>query len=235
MEQRGVPFKGVSKRPLHFIWIADCSSSMRGEKIASLNTAIRDVIPAIRKVAEDNPNAEIFMRAVKFHSRAEWHIEEPTPVEDFQWIDLKAEGLTAMGEALRLVADALSVEKLGTRGFPPVLVLISDGQPTDDFEGGLQELLNTPWGKKSVRLAIAIGEDADQEVLKKFLSHPEYPVFTAHNAEQLYAYIRFASTAVLKSVSTPPSKAKDGEGVETNVYIPKPPEDYSSIGQEDVW
>ena len=33
--------------------------------------------------------------------------------------------------------------------------------------------MDLPWGKKAVRVAIAIGEDADHEVLQKFIGHPE--------------------------------------------------------------
>ncbi len=38
---------------------------------------------------------------------------------------------------------------MGERALPPVLVLISDGQPNDDFDSGLKELLSKPWGKES--------------------------------------------------------------------------------------
>ena len=55
---------------------------------------------------------------------------------------------------------------MSDRALPPVLVLISDGQPTDDFGKGLEDLLGQPWGKKAVRVAIAIGDDADLEVLR---------------------------------------------------------------------
>ncbi len=47
------------------------------------------------------------------------------------------------------------------RALPPVLVLISDGQPTDDFDTGLSTLMRQPWAQKAVRLAIAMGHDAD--------------------------------------------------------------------------
>ena len=51
------------------------------------------------------------------------------------------------------------------RALPPVLVLISDGQPTDDFEGGLRVLMAEPWGMKAVRLAVAIGGELDEGVV----------------------------------------------------------------------
>ena len=65
----------MATRPLHFIWICDCSGSMgQGGKIEALNNAIREVIPHIRGVADENPNAEILIRAIKFSDGAQWHI-----------------------------------------------------------------------------------------------------------------------------------------------------------------
>jgi uncharacterized protein YegL len=86
---------------------------------------------------------------------------------------------------------------------PPQIVLISDGKPTDDWKGGLQALLNVPWGRRAVRQAIAIGQDADQETLRKFVDNPEKPVLRVDNAEQLVRYFRYVSTSV---TATPPGK-----------------------------
>lgn len=199
----------LANRPLHFIWIADCSYSMEGSKIQSLNHAIREAIPAMQSVAADNVNAEVLVRAVKFSDGAKWHVAEATPVEDFKWQDLQVDGMTDMGAAFRLVADQLKMPPMTERGLPPVLVLISDGQPTDDFESGLKELMALPWGKKAVRIGIAIGEDADMEVLQQFIGNKELQPLHAHNAEQLVNYIRWVSTAVLQAASAPQSQVND--------------------------
>ena len=53
-----------------------------------------------------------------------------------------------MGKALSMVADELKIPPMTPRALPPVLVLISDGQPTDDFDSGLQNLMDQNWGKK---------------------------------------------------------------------------------------
>ena len=194
----------LATRPLHFIWIADCSGSMGNDgKIQALNTAIREAIPHMQKVADDNPNAQVLVRAVAFGSGAQWHISQPTPVSDFQWTDLTASGETDMGKALSAVADQLKIPPMTDRALPPVLVLLSDGQPTDDFESGLRALLEQPWGKKAVRIAIAIGGDADQEVLQRFIGNSEVKPLAANSPEALVKYIKWASTAVLKSASSP--------------------------------
>lgn len=151
----------LAARPLQFIWIADCSGSMAGKKIEALNFGIREAIQPMREVADENPNAKVMVRAIKFSDGAQWHVSQPTDIHDFKWSDLTADATTDMGTALKLVAEALKTENMPERGLPPVLVLLSDGQPTDDFNSGLKALMDQPWGSKAVRIAIAIGDDAD--------------------------------------------------------------------------
>jgi uncharacterized protein YegL len=212
----------LASRPLHFIWIADSSGSMEQDgKIQSLNTAIREAVPHMKKVAEDNPNAQVLVRAVKFSNGAQWHISQPTPVADFGWTDLTAEGETDMGKALELVAEQLKMPPMSDRALPPVLVLVSDGQPTDDFDAGLKALMDQPWGKKAVRIAISIGKDVDTEVLQKFIGNSELKPLAANSPEALVRHIKWASTAVLKSASSPAAGAEVPAGTDTaNVPIP---------------
>lgn len=224
----------LATRPLHFIWIADCSGSMSVDgKIQALNTAIREAIPHMQSVADENPNAEVLVRCIKFSSGAQWHISNPTPVADFKWTDLYAEGVTDMGHALLLVSEEL--HKLPERGLPPVLVLISDGQPTDNFTKGLNAIMAQGWGKKAVRIALAIGEDADHEILQQFIGHPEFKPLQANNPEALVRHIKWVSTAVLKSASAPSSQhAEGGAGPSSNVPIPVAP-DTGPDSADDVW
>ena len=56
----------LAKRPLQFIWLCDCSGSMSGKKIQSLNFAIKESIPAMRQVADENPNVSVEVRAITF-------------------------------------------------------------------------------------------------------------------------------------------------------------------------
>jgi uncharacterized protein YegL len=100
-------------------------------------------------------------------------------------------------------------------------VLVSDGAPTDDFSSGLKALMDQGWGKKAVRISIAIGEGANLEVLQRFMGHPELLPLVAHNASDLVKYIRWASTAVLQSASAPASQARLAQNV--NVPLPAPP------------
>lgn len=242
MAERKRPGGELAARPLHVIWIADCSGSMAEDgKIQSLNTAIREAVPEMQAAARDNPNAQVLMRAVRFASGATWHIEQPTSVSGFTWPDLPASGTTDMGKALRLVAAAMRTPPMSDRALPPVLVLVSDGQPTDDFAAGLKALMEEPWGKKAVRLAIAIGRDADLDVLQQFIGHPEITPLLAHNVAALRGHIRWVSTAVLKAVSAPVSVTSGAGGAGGNVVLPPVPAPArvstpaAAPADDDVW
>ncbi len=225
----------ISTRPLHFIWICDCSGSMSvGGKIQSLNNAVKQVTPLMRETAADNPNATVLIRTIAFSSGAQWKLSQATPVEQFEWSDLSADGVTDLGKALSMVADQLKMPPMTDRALPPVLVLLSDGQPTDDYSTGLKKLMEQPWGKKAVRVAIAIGKDADYEVLQKFIGNPELKPLEANSPDALVDRIKWVSTAVLKSTSAPASQPQNGNQPQTHVPIPlMPPTVIDSAN--DVW
>ncbi len=227
----------MATRPLHFIFLADCSGSMSIDgRIESLNTAVREVIPQMRRVADENPHAQVLVRVIKFSDGAQWHISQPTPVDEFEWEDLDTDGGTDMGMAFQMVADQLKMPPMNERALPPVLVLLSDGQPTDDANAGLRKLLAEPWGKKAVRIAIAIGDDADTAILQKFMDHPELKPLKANNPEQLVKHIKWASTAVLKAASSPASMAAQvGTDKRVNVPVPLPSDDDDAGSGNVVW
>lgn len=223
----------LSNRPLHFIWILDVSGSMEGDKIQSLNYAIRNSIPAMKSVADENPNAEVLVRCITFGNEVKWHIGTAVNVADFEWRDVQAGGMTPMGKAMNLLADQLKIPPMTDRALPPVLVLITDGQPTDDFATAYQSFMQESWAKKAVRLGIAMGEDADSAVIEKFIGNKEIKPLVAHNSDQLVNFIKWASTAVVKAASSPASQLK-GEVVTGNVPVGGMP-DTSDLSQEVVW
>ena len=235
MSTKKRPGGELANRPLHFIWIADCSSSMGYDgKIQTLNFAIKNAIPEMQKVADENPHAKVLIRAIKFSTGAQWYIAKETPVSDFKWTDLSTDGITDMGRAFSMVADQLNIPPMTDRALPPVLVLISDGQPTDDFQSGLDNLMSKPWGKKAVRIAIGIGKDANYSVLQKFIGHNELKPLEANNPEALVKQIKWVTTEVLKAASSPPSQIKDNSSPKVNVPIPAPPTT-ELASANDVW
>ncbi len=216
-----------------------------GDKIQSLNFAINEAIKPMQDTAQQNPHAQVLVRAVTFSDGARWHLANPTPVADFKWTDVSAAGLTSMGKALTLVAEQLHIPPMSDRALPPVLVLISDGAPTDDFGTGLKKLMAEPWGQRAVRLAIAVGRKANLDVLSKFIGQSELQPLQASNSAALVNFIRWASTAVLQSASSPASQAAGGAVAGAaggaagagpgNVPIPTPPQNPPAPPGSQVW
>jgi uncharacterized protein YegL len=194
-----VPEGKVAQRPLQFFWLADYSGSMTGTKIATLNQAIREALPKVREAVATHPEVQIMMRAIKFADDASWHVgPQPEEVEKFIWPELGTAGGTATARALRLLASELVLEKMPRRGYQPVCILVSDGfctDPEEEYDAAIAALDALPWGKKAVRLAIAIGQESeyDEAQLLKFVNPKEIGVLKAHTPGQLVTYIRWAS------------------------------------------
>jgi uncharacterized protein YegL len=188
----------------------------------------------MRAKAAENPNVQVLVRCVKFADDAQWHVAVATPVDQFVWTDLTTGVRTHMGAAISLVAQQLAMPPMTNRAFPPVLVLVSDGQPNDDFDQGLRELMALPWGIRAVRMAVAIGNDADHGVLTKFIGNPEIPVFQANNPEALARFITWVSTAVIQDVSQPPSQPH-GSKPSGGVVITGRPDAAIAANTDHVW
>ena len=204
MENLQRPGGELATRPIHFFWMVDCSGSMYGEKIGIVNNTIQECIPQMRSAAENNPNAQLMIRALQFSTGASWITTNPIPVEDYSWETMDAEGLTSLGKAFDLLAAQLSIPPMPSRALPPGVVLLSDGQPTDDYKESLENLKKLPWFRKAVKIAISIGQDADDDVLLEFAGNKEL-VLQANNATALAKMIKWASTTA-SMVSAPSSK-----------------------------
>lgn len=204
------PGRALSRRPLHFIVLADCSGSMAADgKMIALNTAIRETLPHLADVASANPHAQLLVRCISFSSGARWHISRPREVEDLVWTDLECGGYTDLGDALRLLADALTVPPMEARAMPPAVILISDGMPTDDFDSALAAVEALPWGQRAVRVAVGIGRDADFDVLVRFMGGgPDVIPASANNPEQLVDAIRWASVHASRAASQVAGRAE---------------------------
>jgi uncharacterized protein YegL len=181
------------RRTMTLFFLADTSGSMYGGKIGAVNDAIRNVLPIVSEISEDNPDAEIKIAALTFSNGCEWIYPEPRLAADFEWEDQTAGGGTDLGDACCELASKLSQShgfmKSGSGSYAPVLILLSDGGPTDDFDAGMEKLKNNNWYKSAIKVAIAIGDDADVDVLAKFTGNIER-VIKVHDIESLKKVIR---------------------------------------------
>ena len=183
----------VPRRTMTLFFLIDTSGSMEGNKIGAVNDAVVNVLPILNDISETNPDAEIKVAALEFSSDVRWLYDEPKSAKDFIWQDVTASGLTCLGGACAELAAKLSRNggfmQSASGSFAPAIILLSDGGPTDNYEVGLAKLQTNNWFKSAIKIAIAIGDDADKDVLKQFTGNAE-AVITVHNIDALKQIIR---------------------------------------------
>jgi len=196
--------EAIPRKTMVLFFLIDTSGSMSGSKIGAVNAAIEEVIPELKDLSAGNADAEVKIAALEFNSSASWLTGEgPIPVDNFLWRYVDAGGNTAMGEACRKLNDALSTKAFmqeAVGSFAPAIFLLSDGEPTDDFSGGLAELQTNNWFKAAIKVAVAIGDDANKTRLAEFTGSME-SVLEVHNSAMLRKMIKFVSVRVSQIAS----------------------------------
>lgn len=188
-------FSTTAARPLPVIVLADVSGSMASEgKITALNRAVRDMVSSF--AAEEEGRAEIQVAIITFGDSSQLHTELQ-PAGQIEWADMSAGGLTPMGAAMELAADLIDDrEAIPARAYRPTVVLVSDGIPTDDWATGLRRLTGEGRGSKAFRLALAIGGDADEGMLREFAGGPEATLYRAEDARRIRQFFEFLTMTV---------------------------------------
>jgi uncharacterized protein YegL len=224
--------EGVARRSMTLFFLIDASGSMKGSKIGAVNEAILNVVPELRDVSENNADALVKIAALAFSTGARWMYETPVEAEKFQWSYIDAGGLTDMGEAFKMLEGKLSKKEFmrETYGaFAPALFLLSDGAPTDDYKNSLEKLRKNNWFKHAIKVAVAIGDDADRDMLAEFTGNPESVLIT-HTPEALKRMIKFVSVTASKIAS---QSASVGAKSKEETFIEQAKE-FASVNPEDL-
>lgn len=202
-------FAAPEPRPLPVIVLADTSGSMAvNGKIDALNEALKSMILSFGR--ETRLRAEIQVGLITFGGDA---AQAHVPLVGAHRIDgvqaLSASGRTPMGSAFIMARQWLEDKALvPSRAYRPVLVLVSDGEPTDDWKGPLEALKTSERGQKATRFAMAIGADADRQMLRQFANDLEAPVFEADGARDIVKFFRAVTMSVVaRSSSGSPNTA----------------------------
>jgi uncharacterized protein YegL len=172
--------EGSPKKVMVLFYMIDTSGSMSGTKIGTVNSALEEVMPDLESISQANDDAEIKVAIMTFSSGFEWITQNgPVSIQDAGMLvqsGFEAAGLTDLGSACLELDKKLSRTAFlqsATGAFAPVILLFSDGAPTDNYEDGLKQLYTNAWFKNSIKIAIAIGDDADMGILQKFTSNME--------------------------------------------------------------
>ena len=180
----------VSKKSLVIFFLIDTSGSMKGKKMGELNTVMEELIPEIRRVGEADTDVKVAV--LTFSTEVRWMYSNPIPIEDFEWARLRASGVTSMGAAFKELNHRMSSNSFlnsPSLSFAPVIFLMTDGYPSDDYKEGLRELQTNSWYKFGLKAALGIGQEANDNILAEFTGSKD-TVVHAYSGGQLAQMIK---------------------------------------------
>lgn len=214
---------GVSRKSLVIFFLIDTSGSMKGTKIGELNTVMEELIPEIRRVGE--ADTEVKIAVLTFSTDFKWMYSEPIPIEEFEWVRLNASGVTSMGAAFKELSARMSRNSFlssPSLSFAPVIFLMTDGYPSDDYQEGLKALSVNSWYKFGLKAALGIGKEANDDMLAEFTGSPD-TVVHAYSGNQLAQMIKIVAVTAsqIGSKSMTLSDQAEAELSDEDVYASK--------------
>jgi uncharacterized protein YegL len=196
---------------------------MTGEPIEAVKNGVQVLISTLRQ----DPYAleTAFLSVITFDSSAK-QIVPLTELSMFQMPDIQASGTTALGDALSLLANKIDTEVSRTTAevkgdWKPLVFLMTDGGPTDNWKKGLAEFQKR---KTGVVVACAAGQAADTNVLKQ-ITEVVVQLDTADSAT-IKAFFKWVSA----SVSTGSQKV-EASGIDVGGLseLPPPPPEVNIV------
>lgn len=165
-------YKSAQPKPLPVILLLDGSGSMSvSGKIEALNEAVQVMI---RQFAEEaQKDREIWVSIILFNGDGARVHTPYTPVQELQtkgFATLQADGYTPLGGALTLAKEMIEDKgKTPSRAYRPAVILVSDGEPNDEWEEPMQAFMEGR-SAKCQRFAMPIGPDANRSrAIRQFL------------------------------------------------------------------
>jgi len=173
--------RGRSRGPrVMLVLCLDTSASMAGANIDKVNRGLADWATLLARDPYHRTSVEIALITFGKDGVVTWRGKVPQSYRDgspfliaAEFIPpvLQADGLTPMGEALRTSMDVISARKDklkqdGTQFYCPLLWLVSDGEPNDDWVPLVQDLADAQARRRLLLFAVGVGA-ANQRVLQR--------------------------------------------------------------------
>lgn len=196
---------------------------MFGEPIEAVRNGVQVLVSTLRS----DPYAleTAYLSIITFNSKAQ-QVTPLTELAAFQTPAIDANGCTALGEALSLLAQCVDREVTKTTAdvkgdWKPLVFIMTDGVPTDNLNTGLAEFKKRKFGTV---VACAAGAGADTNTLKQITEN----VVSLDTADS--ATIKSFFQWVSASISTGSMKVEEaGTEVGTLSELPPPPAEVNIV------
>jgi len=158
----------MNMRRLPVYLLLDCSESMAGPAIEAVERGVQALVAELR----GNPLAleTAYLGVITFAREA--RVAVPlTELIQFQPPKLSVRTGTSLGAALKLLMDCLRKDIVKTTpttkgDYKPLVFLLTDGQPTDDWEPAAEALRKANNPRIANVYAVGCGPDVDADTLK---------------------------------------------------------------------
>jgi uncharacterized protein YegL len=204
-------------RVMPVILLLDTSGSMaQNGKITVLNESVNKMI----SIFSDNSDMNVAIKLSIYTFGQSVKQEIPlTACSEIKPVSFTANGNTPLGGVLTQAKEMIENKEIITsRCYRPTVVLISDGLPNDNYQDPFDRFINEGRTKKCTRFSLAIGAQNGTpafELMKKFVSDEETPVFTGSDIDQIKNFFRFVTmSTVVKSKSNNPNVEPDLQTIE---------------------
>ena len=183
----------TSQKYMPVVLLLDVSGSMEGDKINNLYAATCEMIKSFADFGKTEVPFKVAI--ITFGGEcADCHTRY-TDAKDLQNLSaFNAYGMTPLGKALEMAKDMIEDKtETPSRWYRPVVILVSDGQPNDDYEEPMRAFLNEGRTAKCQRMSMGIGSDADYQMLERFASESSL-CFRAEDAADIKSKMKLIET-----------------------------------------
>ena len=194
------PDEEMDNGETHIVFLCDTSGSMSGERISNLNNAISSALSTVVATFDHSIFDAIDVSAIRFSDAADWHLVPSKLHDQFIWDDIQQpNGITNLGQAYTLLDNWLTSGAVNGAIQTLILVLITDGMPTDEPKLPEQWLATNKLSAKFERIAFALGSDAESSYLDDFVSN-EDNLYVLRNESMLKEFLSRALTNTIKKM-----------------------------------
>ena len=205
-------------RRLPVYLLLDTSGSMSGEPIEQVKNGVQMLVAALRQ----DPYAleTAWLSVITFSSSADVAVPL-TELTAFQPPSISASGGTSLGEGLAKVADCVSKDLVKTTAttkgdWRPMVFLMTDGSPTDDWQKGLARFKQEKWG-----VIVGCCVDNGDETILKQITENVVKLNTSDSAS-IKAFFKWISSSISQGSKSVEQSGKEVQGL--SELPPPPPE-----------